>query len=453
MHLSTLFSEGRTVKGLFTKKGFTKTNKATLKGALFVSLASMFASPLLANDDLDGVLLASSSLTTYSSQRYTQTKDSYYFDQYSAQLIKRTEKAINWYQEIVNRGGFIPLPASELLELGSNSKAVSLLAMRLFQEQDLHTNVCSKTPCIFDKHIERAVKQFQHRHGLNVDGRVGKNTFAKLNISAEQKLNKLKLNFYRITNFAGSSDEQYVYVNIPEYQLRYVKVGDVKLQNNVIVGKPSWETPAFSDEIEKFVVNPEWRIPISIATREIAPKVAEDPDYLVKNNIEIRKNSYIDSQTVNPNNIDWDSIKPYQFDHFLVKRAGEKNPLGEVKYLFPNPEAIYVHDTPAKQRFSQTRRALSHGCIRIEDPFSLAQEIIKHQGEEHALAQVNDARNENSTQTFYLDEPLPIHLVYWTAWVDENKLVNFRDDIYKRDQKALLKNDNQSVIAALLESK
>ena len=158
-------------------------------------------------------------------------------------------------------------------------------------------------------------------------------------------------------------------------------------------------------------------------------------------------------QTVNPNNIDWNSIKPYQFDHFLVKRAGEKNPLGEVKYLFPNPEAIYVHDTPAKQRFSQTRRALSHGCIRIEDPFSLAQEIIKHQGEEHALAQVNDARNENSTQTFYLDEPLPIHLVYWTAWVDENKLVNFRDDIYKRDQKALLKNDNQSVIAALLESK
>ncbi len=382
-----------------------------------------------------------------------QADDTYYFDQYSAQLIERTEKAINWYQEIVNKGGFTHLYNDELLELGSNNKQVSLLAQRLYQERDLKTNVCDEAICTFDKDIEQAVKQFQSRHGLKVDGRVGKRTFASLNVPAQQKLDKLKLNFYRITNFAGASDEQYVYVNIPEYSLRFVKAGDVKLKNNVIVGKPSWETPAFSDEIEKFVVNPEWRIPTSIATKEIAPKVAEDPDYLVKNNIEIRKNSYLDSQTVNPSNIDWDSIKPYQFDHFLVKRAGEENPLGEVKYLFPNPEAIYVHDTPAKHRFSQANRALSHGCIRIEKPFSLAREIIKHEGEVQTLNNMDSALAQNSTQTFYLDEPLPIHLVYWTAWVDENKLVNFRDDIYQRDKKALLKNDEQSVIAALLKNK
>ena len=382
-----------------------------------------------------------------------QADDTYYFDQYSAQLIERTEKAINWYQEIVNKGGFTHLYNDELLELGSNNKQVSLLAQRLYQERDLKTNVCDEVICTFDKDIEQAVKQFQSRHGLKVDGRVGKRTFASLNVPAQQKLDKLKLNFYRITNFAGASDEQYVYVNIPEYSLRFVKAGDVKLKNNVIVGKPSWETPAFSDEIEKFVVNPEWRIPTSIATKEIAPKVAEDPDYLVKNNIEIRKNSYLDSQTVNPNNIDWDSIKPYQFDHFLVKRAGSQNPLGEVKYLFPNPEAIYVHDTPAKHRFSQANRALSHGCIRIEKPFSLAREIIKHEGEAQTLSHIDSARDQNNTQTFHLDEPLPIHLVYWTAWVDENKLVNFRDDIYQRDKKALLNNSKQSVIAALLKNK
>jgi len=382
-----------------------------------------------------------------------QADDSYYFDQYSAQLIERTEKAINWYQEIVNNGGFTHLYNDELLELGSNSKEVSLLAQRLYQERDLKSNACDETICMFDKDIEQAVKQFQSRHGLKVDGRVGKRTFATLNIPAKQKLDKLKLNFYRITNFAGASDEQYVYVNIPEYSLRFVKAGDVKLKNNVIVGKPSWETPAFSDEIEKFVVNPEWRIPTSIATKEIAPKVAEDPDYLVENNIEIRKNSYLDSQTVNPSSIDWDSIKPYQFDHFLVKRAGSQNPLGEVKYLFPNDEAIYVHDTPAKRRFNQSNRALSHGCIRIEKPFSLAREIIKHEGEAQTLSHIDSARDQNSTQTFHLDEPLPIHLVYWTAWVDENKLVNFRDDIYKRDKKALLNNSKQSVIAALLKNK
>ena len=441
------------MKGSFSNQAFAKAKRLTLKTALFISMSGLCSAPTLAANELESVVLANSSLTTYNSQKYLQADDSYYFDQYSAQLIERTEKAINWYQEIVNNGGFTHLYNDELLELGSNSKEVSLLAQRLYQERDLKNNGCDETICMFDKDIEQAVKQFQSRHGLKADGRVGKRTFASLNIPAKQKLDKLKLNFYRITNFAGASDEQYVYVNIPEYSLRFVKAGDVKLKNNVIVGKPSWETPAFSDEIEKFVVNPEWRIPTSIATKEIAPKVAEDPDYLVKNNIEIRKNSYLDSQTVNPNNIDWDSIKPYQFDHFLVKRAGEENPLGEVKYLFPNAEAIYVHDTPAKQRFNQSNRALSHGCIRIEQPFSLAREIIKHEGEAQTLSHIDSARDQNSTQTFHLDEPLPIHLVYWTAWVDENKLVNFRDDIYQRDKKALLKNDEQSVIAALLKNK
>lgn len=441
------------MKGLFSNQALTKAKGFTLKTALFIGMSGLCSAPTLAANELESVVLANSSLTTYNSQKYMQADDTYYFDQYSAQLIERTEKAINWYQEIVNKGGFTHLYNDELLELGSNNKQVSLLAQRLYQERDLKTNVCDEAICTFDKDIEQAVKQFQSRHGLKVDGRVGKRTFASLNVPAQQKLDKLKLNFYRITNFAGASDEQYVYVNIPEYSLRFVKAGDVKLKNNVIVGKPSWETPAFSDEIEKFVVNPEWRIPTSIATKEIAPKVAEDPDYLVKNNIEIRKNSYLDSQTVNPSNIDWDSIEPYQFDHFLVKRAGEENPLGEVKYLFPNPEAIYVHDTPAKHRFSQANRALSHGCIRIEKPFSLAREIIKYEGEAQTLNNMDTALAQNSTQTFHLDEPLPIHLVYWTAWVDENKLVNFRDDIYQRDKKALLKNDEQSVIAALLKNK
>ncbi|MET6757862.1 L,D-transpeptidase family protein [Pseudoalteromonas sp. NCIMB_1079] len=441
------------MKGSFSNQALTKAKGFTLKTALFIGMSGLCSAPTLAANELESVVLANSSLTTYNSQKYMQADDTYYFDQYSAQLIERTEKAINWYQEIVNKGGFTHLYNDELLELGSNNKQVSLLAQRLYQERDLKINVCDEAICTFDKDIEQAVKQFQSRHGLKVDGRVGKRTFASLNVPAQQKLDKLKLNFYRITNFAGASDEQYVYVNIPEYSLRFVKAGDVKLKNNVIVGKPSWETPAFSDEIEKFVVNPEWRIPTSIATKEIAPKVAEDPDYLVKNNIEIRKNSYLDSQTVNPSNIDWDSIEPYQFDHFLVKRAGEENPLGEVKYLFPNPEAIYVHDTPAKHRFSQANRALSHGCIRIEKPFSLAREIIKYEGEAQTLNNMDTALAQNSTQTFHLDEPLPIHLVYWTAWVDENKLVNFRDDIYQRDKKALLKNDEQSVIAALLKNK
>ena len=134
----------------------------------------------------------------------------------------------------------------------------------------------------FDELIEDAVKDFQQRHGLDVDGVVGKNTLAALNITAEQKRQQLALNIARLTAFEANDEDAYVLVNIPEFRLRYINDGQVKAKKDVVVGKPSWATPSFSDEIEKFVVNPEWRIPLSIATREIAPKVAEDPDYLEK---------------------------------------------------------------------------------------------------------------------------------------------------------------------------
>jgi L,D-transpeptidase YcbB len=369
----------------------------------------------------------------------------YYFDQNTTHLIARTKKAINWYREIVVNGGWPRLEFTTLLELGVKSDEVTKLAERLYLERDLKGLNCREPVCVYDLQLERAVKRFQKRHGLVVDGKVGKRTLAKLNISATKKLQQLQLNFHRMSNFAGANDEQYVYVNIPEYILRYVKNGTIKLQNKAIVGKPTWKTPAFSDQIEKFVVNPEWRIPTSIATKEIAPKVAKNADYLAKNNIEIRENSYIDSTTVDPDNINWQAIEPYQFEHFLVKRPGEENPLGEVKYLFPNTQAIYVHDTPAKQRFGQTRRALSHGCIRIDKPFSLAREIIKQQGDVAQLSAIDTARATDQTHTFYLEKPIPIHLVYWTAWVDEQMLVNFRDDIYQHDSNLHLNNAADSV--------
>ena len=175
------------MKGSFSNQALTKAKGFTLKTALFIGMSGLCSAPTLAANELESVVLANSSLTTYNSQKYVQADDTYYFDQYSAQLIERTEKAINWYQEIVNKGGFTHLYNDELLELGSNNKQVSLLAQRLYQERDLKTNVCDEVICTFDKGIEQAGKQFQSRHGLKADGRVGKRTFASLNVPAQQK--------------------------------------------------------------------------------------------------------------------------------------------------------------------------------------------------------------------------------------------------------------------------
>ena len=413
----------------------TRRARALVKRSLgksFIALAALWA-PLV------GV---AAPVTTPWHQNTEQTEHFSSLDN----RVARMQEAQTYYETIIEQGGWKRLDASELLSdgalrKGDTSKAVLLLITRLAKEYPALQTLCddrsvlspSLRVCTFDNLIEDAVKDFQQRHGLDSDGVVGRNTLAALNITAAQKKQQLALNIARLTAFEENDEDAYVLVNIPEFRLRYITDGQVKAKKDVVVGKPSWATPSFSDEIEKFVVNPEWRIPLSIATREIAPKVAEDPDYLEKNNIVIRKNSFIDDELVDPSTIDWASVKPYQFDHFLVKLPHDKNPLGKVKYLFPNPHAVYVHDTPYQQWFNEPVRAASHGCIRLEDPFSLAKLIAEEQGVESLMDNVISARDLRESRTFHLTEPLPIHLVYWTAWADENGRIHFRNDIYRRD--------------------
>ncbi len=425
--------------------------KAFLQGAVFVScVLGLNVSLLVAKPSQINSL-------KQSPQQTTNLSEPVYLDPKSTQLIEKMKNVISWHRELVNQGGWQTLTLDEVLEFGSEGPAVAALANRLMRGGDLTHNSCSHypsisqtntvEPCHFDLQIENAVKHFQQRHGLLVDGVVGRNTLHELNVPAKKRYAQLLLNFQRITQFTGLTNEEYVLVNIPEFKLRYINKGNVVLKNRVVVGKPSWKTPAFSDQIEKFVVNPTWRIPLSIATKEIAPKAAEDPNYLAKKNIEIRKSSYIDQNTISPDEIDWDEITPYQFEHFLVKRAGKDNPLGEIKYLFPNVNAIYIHDTPAKNWFKQSKRAASHGCIRMEQPFSLAREIIKQQGLD-VFSDVKQARKLEQTRTFHLKEPVPIHLVYWTAWVDESNTVNFRSDVYNKDKNLHLLESQEPIIAA-----
>lgn len=371
--------------------------------------------------------------------------------------LKQMKSAYAFYSSIAQQGGWKTLDSESVLENGALRKAtrnnnttngeqqsqvIRALISRLGREYSSLDTSCvhaltavNSKSCVFSEDVEETVKDFQRRHGLLVDGVVGRKTIAALNVTADEKAQQLALNITRLEMFEEKDSDAYVLVNIPEFRLRYISQGRVKATKDVVVGKPSWATPSFSDHIEKFVVNPEWRIPLSIATKEIAPKVADNPDYLEENNIVIRKNSFVDDELVDPNTIDWKNIKPYQFDHFLVKLPNEKNPLGKVKYLFPNRHAVYVHDTPYQQWFNETNRAASHGCIRLEDPFSLAKLIAEEQGVESLMDNVITARELSQSKTFHLEEPLPIHLVYWTAWADQDGKVNFRNDIYQRDRR------------------
>lgn len=442
----------RSIKQIGHKHSTHGLKQVAKHGSVLLScLAGFYTSTLLAN-------ISNEIPNKMANQQASDVSKSIYIDPKSTQQIERMQNVIAWHQEIVNRGGWQQLNLDDVLALGSEGPFVAELVNRLVLGGDLTEDTCKVhiftnpikdiSPCVFDIRVEDAVKRFQQRHGLLVDGVVGRKTLRHLNVPAKIRYAQLKLNFQRMTEFPGRTDEEYVLVNIPEFKLRYINKGDVVLKNRVVVGKPSWKTPAFSDEIEKFVVNPTWRIPLSIATREIAPKVANDPDYLEKKNIEIREHSYLDKNLIDPDKIVWDEIEPYDFEHFLVKRAGKDNPLGEIKYLFPNVNAIYIHDTKAKNWFKKPKRAASHGCIRMERPFSLAKAIIKQHQLDGITPNIENVRTTDKTRTFHLQKPVPIHLVYWTAWVDENNTVNFRTDIYNQDKNIHLLHSTEPMIAA-----
>ncbi|WP_421134015.1 L,D-transpeptidase family protein [Alteromonas sp. A079] len=381
-----------------------------------------------------------------------------------SQSVKRFEtpmmkaklvEAMARYSEIIKNGGWPALKPDDMLRLGSEGPDVLALVARLNLQYPNLAAACgevvalktkkqlSKTsffasqddraPCLFDSALQRHVETFQTLHGLSADGVVGPLTLSELNVPATERVKQIALNIQRMTSFEEFGFDKYVLVNIPEFVLRVVEAQEVRLEKKVVVGRPAWSTPSFTDYIETFIVNPDWRIPLSIATQEIAPKVANNPDYLKEQNIVIRKNSYVDDEMVDPATINWNEIKPYQFDHFMVRLPGEDNPLGEVKFLFPNKHAVYVHDTPAEQWFDVDHRAASHGCIRLEEPFSLAEVLTSELPDSLGFADIQKARSLNEAREFVLENPIPVHLVYWTSWAEDEYLVHFRRDLYEKD--------------------
>ena len=204
---------------------------------------------------------------------------------------------------------------------------------------------------------------------------------------------------------------QVIEVNVPAYMLRVYENNNKALEMEVIVGKQGTNTMIFTGNLDQIVFSPSWNIPQSIVESEILPAIQKDPNYLKKNNMEIVSNGSIPQ---------------------IRQLPGEENPLGKVKFLFPNSYEIYFHDSPAKELFTKDKRAFSHGCIRLADATKMAQYLLKGQSE-WTPEKIQQAMNSNKEQTVNLQKPVPVIINYYTAWVDDNGKINFRDDVYKHD--------------------
>lgn len=390
--------------------------------------------------------------------------------------VKELIAAIDELEKISAKGGYTKIPEMKPLRIGDVSEVLPLFRKRLAESNDLtkqceytidtqylvknniNTNI-NYTPeeeatienlgknCenVFDEELKNAVISFQKKHGLYADGIVGLQTQRFMNISADRKISIIRLNLERMRWLPRNLGEKYLVVNIPEYRLRMYENNDIKLNMAVIVGDIKFPTPIFSDKMSYVVLNPSWNIPESIAKNEIIPKLLKDPKYLESKGIDIyagwngAPSEKVDSKEVMDNAIlqNVDNLQNFRFS----QTSNKENPLGKMKFMFPNKHSVYIHDTPAKSLFANARRAFSHGCIRLSKPEELLSTIASEDknldiNKAHEIL-ANDAISE---KTIGLNKKIPIHIVYLTSWVDENGVLQFREDIYNFDkiQKELL---------------
>ena len=382
--------------------------------------------------------------------------------------------AIGELEKVSAKGGYTKIPESKSLRVGDVSQTLPFLRKRLFESNDLtvqcknnieaknlityniNTNENSlnevnpeieklSTNCenIFDEDLKNAVISFQKKHGLSSDGVVGGQTQRFLNISADKKISIIRLNLERMRWLPRDLGEKYLLVNVPEYKLRLYENNHIILNMAVIVGDKKFPTPIFSDKMSYVVLNPSWNIPDSIAKNEIIPKLLKDPNYLADKGIDIYAGWNGTPEKVDSKNIidgaileDEEYLKNFRFS----QTSNHDNPLGKIKFMFPNKYSVYIHDTPAKSLFANARRAYSHGCIRLSKPEELLSTIANEDKNLDILKANEILSSKVSEKSIGLDKKIPIHIIYLTSWVDENGVLQFREDIYNFDkiQKELL---------------
>lgn len=337
------------------------------------------------------------------------------------------------YAKIVADGGWPALPPGGPLQKGDRNPSVAILRKRLAASGDLSSKAMdAKAADLFDEELAQAVARFQKRYGKDPDGVVGETERAALNVPAEDRMRQIEVNMERWRWLPKSFGDRSLIVNIPEYILRIMEGRKPALEMRVVVGKAIDPTPVFSDSLTYIVINPDWNVPDSIVLEEIIPEMQADPEYLVKNRMRVFDSRAKDAHEIDADAIDWSDSSTT--NHVFIRQdPWEGNLLGRVKFMFPNQFSIYLHGTPAGHLFALEDRGFSHGCVRVEDPVTLASYLLRGQ-EEGDPERIQALIDSGETKTLRLDHPMPVHIVYFTTFVEDDGSVGFREDIYGIDR-------------------
>jgi L,D-transpeptidase YcbB len=335
------------------------------------------------------------------------------------------------YYELEMLGGWqIPeISKNVKLKKGDSSSVIVKIKQQLHMLEDLNSG--DNGP-VFNQQLENAVKKFQERHGLIVDGIISGQTLKAMQVPVSDRIQQILINMERCRWVPLAIRNDYIIVNIPEFKMHVYKKNKHEWSCNVIVGKSNAvnNTVVFNDSIEFVVFSPYWNITETIFTKEMLPEILKDRRYLVKNNLEVIDRS---GRIIPESELDWNRYTDH-FPYILRERPGKNNSLGQVKFLFPNSYEIYMHDTPAKALFTQTSRAFSHGCIRLQEPAKLA-EFLLQEDPKWTAEKISEAMSGGKEIFVKLKKKVPVFIAYFTAWVDDEGRLNFRDDVYGHDER------------------
>lgn len=372
--------------------------------------------------------------------------------------------------------------SSNKIEYGNHDPSLNLIAERLITLGMLDTTVNKLIfPLVYDSTFLEAVKKFQRVHGLNDDGVIGKGTLDRLNFTPEQYVHTIKINLERFRWIDYTSTPQYLLVNIPDFKVYAIESGKEVFEIKVCTGikrssyykaqheiykktkklkdKPEdWETPCLYSEVSYMVLNPTWTVPASIIREEILREVTKDSSYLYRKNFKV----YQDGVSIDLKDVDIEKFSSANIPYTVVQDPGAGNALGKIKFMFKNPFGVYLHDTPTRAPFNNSNRAVSHGCVRVEKPIMLAEYLLKEHSkwnvdflkleigqrvdDRSVQAEFQRKRSElrrnasfGKTTEVILDRKIPLYIDYYTAWVNQEGIVNFREDVYRKD-KTLIEN-------------
>lgn len=337
------------------------------------------------------------------------------------------QNAIAQYEPFVAAGGWEQVPQDVFkLKLGNSRKSVIALKRRLMSSGDMPPARAVDT--MFDADLDKALRTFQARHGLIVNGQVDEATYYALNVPADVRLEQLRINLKRVEDITPTlTSERYVVVNIPAATIEAVENGSVAQRHTAVVGRIDRQTPILNSKVQVINFNPYWHVPKSIIQKDLITYMNNDPNYLEQFHIRIYDGK---GNEVQPSQIDWSTNDAVNYE--FRQDPGAENSMGHVKINFPNPYDVYLHDTPNKGLFGENARFHSSGCVRVDEVDGLVAWLLAPNGG-WDLPQVDAAFATNERLDVPLQKPTPIHTTYITAWANRLGAVSFRDDVYKFD--------------------